>query len=97
METIDVRVDFFEWGDIGYVDPEVHACLIVEEHGDGTGRCGMGYRPGLPDDQLLLLGEWALQRVGRFLEHGPEPDGWQQRSDGGWQVWARLVDLPTLD
>jgi hypothetical protein len=41
--------------------------------------------------------EWAESRLDRFLESGPEPDGWQKRtSDGGWQLWARKVLLPPL-
>lgn len=98
-DELTVNVHFFEWDELVglVVEPDVHGCLIVEEYGDGSGRVGMGYRPDLPLDTLKMLGEWALQRVGRFLEHGPEPDGWQRRSDGAWQVWARLHEMPSLD
>ncbi|MGN6244530.1 MAG: hypothetical protein ACTHQ3_12795 [Motilibacteraceae bacterium] len=37
----------------------------------------------------------ALQRLTRFLEHGPDPDGLQARTDGGWQTW--LVHRPELE
>lgn len=98
-DALTIDVHSFESDElVGLVaEPDVIGCLIIEQYGDGTGRVGMGYRPGLPVDTLKLLGEWALQRVGRFLEHGPEPDGWQQRSDGAWQLWARLHQMPSLD
>ncbi|MET7752588.1 hypothetical protein [Micromonospora sp. NPDC005367] len=98
-DALTVEVDFSEWDELAgvVVDQDVHGCLIVEQHPDGMGRVGLLYRPGLPVDVLRMLGEWALQRVGRFLEHGPEPDGWQRRSDGAWQLWGRLVDLPEPD
>lgn len=54
-------------------------------------------RPGLEANRRATFAEWAESRFQRFLEHGPEPDGWQKRSDGAWQLWARGVQLPTFD
>lgn len=39
----------------------------------------------------------AARIVVRFREHGAEPDGWQLRSDGLWQLWIRPIVLPPLD
>lgn len=54
-------------------------------------------RPATNDDDLSQFAEWLDSRLDRFLEHGPEPDGWQSTSDGRWQMWARKTTLPDLD
>lgn len=53
-------------------------------------------RPELDPVQREMFAEWCHQHIARFVEHGPEPDGWQLRSDGGWQLYAGAVDLPPL-
>lgn len=100
LEGGGVEVPLFELAaaDVALVDDAVHGCLVMQREPDGTITGGrLGYRPGLLVDDLRMLGEWATVRVGRFLEHGPEPDGWQRRSDGGWQIWARAYQLPPID
>ncbi|WP_434740766.1 hypothetical protein [Micromonospora sp. SH-82] len=55
-------------------------------------------RRGVEAEFRAMFAEWVEQRIDRFFEHGPEPDGWKRRSsDGGWQLWARLVELPQFD
>jgi hypothetical protein len=44
-----------------------------------------------------MFTELADERVQRFMEHGAEPDGWFQQSDGKWALWARVHTLPPLD
>ena len=66
---------------------------------DGVGaRVHAWVRPGVRPDQRARYAEWLEVRIGRFFEHGPEPDGWLRRpSDGDWQLRAREVVLPSLD
>lgn len=51
-------------------------------------------RPGISPEVRALIAEWAERVLERFRDHGAEPDGWQARSDGGRQLWGRLVTLP---
>ena len=66
---------------------------------DGVGAAVNAHvRPGLEPERRGRFAEWLEQRIDRFFEHGPEPDGWQRRtSDNGWQLWVREVELPSLD
>lgn len=72
------------------VDPDVMGCMLL---GDDEG-AALHMRPGLEVDEAVALLDWAEDRANRFIEHGPEPDGWQRRTDGVWQLWARRVELP---
>lgn len=49
----------------------------------------------------LVTLSWFAQLLARVAEYGfpraAEMDGWQKRSDGRWQLWGRLVELPSLD
>ncbi|MFD3640697.1 hypothetical protein [Streptomyces griseus] len=76
-------------------DPDVIGCAVLEEVQGGTSGTFL-IRPGLDDENRTRFAEWITQRVGRYFEHGPEPDGWQKRSDGGWQLWVRLVEMPPI-
>jgi hypothetical protein len=51
-------------------------------------------RPGLDGWQRDMFAEWAESRFARLIEHGPEPDGWQERSGGARQLWGRLTKVP---
>lgn len=77
-------------------EPLVAGCALLREVGDGV-MVRLVVRPGLEGELRVTFAEWAQQKILRFAEHGPEPDGWQRRSDGDWQLWARLVQLPSLD
>jgi hypothetical protein len=55
-------------------------------------------KPGSSSNSRALFAEWLESRIDRYFEHGPEPDGWERRaSDGGWQLWARELQMPSLD
>lgn len=51
-------------------------------------------RPGSPPEVRALTAEWAERVLSRFADHGPEPDGWQPRPDGGYQLSTRVVSFP---
>jgi hypothetical protein len=77
-------------------DPDVGGCLMAEIS-DGQAGVQVVIRPGLTGQPRADFAEWAESRIKRFLEHGPEPDGWRQRPDGVWQLWGRLQEMPSLD
>lgn len=79
-------------------EPSVNGLLVMRPDAAGGAVVNALIRPGLDPVERELFAEWVEQRIDRFFEHGPEPDGWQKRtSDGGWQMWARLVQMPSLD
>jgi hypothetical protein len=78
------------------VDPQVSGCLLVRQFSEGL-MMRATVRQGVIGDARELFAEWAESRFLRFGEHGPEPDGWQKRSDGDWQLWVRLRQMPDLD
>ncbi|MEU6312371.1 hypothetical protein [Streptomyces sp. NPDC047014] len=76
-------------------EPEIGGCALLAEVADGV-QARFVIRPNLDAELRAMFAEWSVQRVERFLEHGPEPDGWQRTSAGHWQLWTRLVSLPPL-
>lgn len=87
----------FEEIDFGAnVDADVRGCLLVRQVGEGL-MMKVAIRPGLVGPARETFAHWAESRLQRFAEHGPEPDGWQKRSDGDWQLWGRLRQMPNLD
>ena len=70
------------------------AVVIPDE---GRQRCIIVVRPGASQADRNLTAEWAVSRIPRLLTDGPEVDGWQSRSDGGWQLYLRLIYLPPFD
>jgi hypothetical protein len=73
--------------------PNVAACLIT--NGDVA---DLIVSPGLDFALAASVTEWAEQRLDRFEEAGPEPDGWQRRKDGTWQLWpVNHPELSALD
>ncbi|MGQ4355279.1 hypothetical protein [Streptomyces drozdowiczii] len=76
-------------------EPDVVGCALLEEVEGGT-RGKFVVRPGLDEENRTGFAEWAVQKVGRFLELGPVADGWQERSDGAWQLWVRRVEMPPV-
>ena len=84
-----------DYGDA--VDPDVFGCILARPVEGGT-QFKIAVRPELAGWQRETFAEWAASRFVRFVEHGPEPDGWQEQSVGGtWQLWGRLTEMPTLD
>ncbi|WP_019073250.1 hypothetical protein [Streptomyces hokutonensis] len=77
-------------------EPDVDGCALIGVRDEGL-QVRLVIRPGLAPAFRAGFAEWALQRIQRFEEHGPEPDGWQKRSDGNWQLWVRRHWLPQID
>lgn len=77
-------------------EPDIIGCAVAWPVGDGH-RVSLVVRPGIEPWQRSMFAEWATSRLGRLAEHGTEPDGWQLRSDGGWQLWSRLHQLPSFE
>ena len=82
--------------DFSEYDPAIGGCVRAHIE-DGFAGIEVIVRPGLAADQKTSFAEWAESRINRFLERGPEPDGWQQTADGVWQLCARQESLPSLD
>lgn len=78
-------------------EPDVVGVFVIESETESALDIWLAVRPQSPPDRRAMFAEWAESRLQRFIEHGPEPDGWQRRSDGGWQLWARRVEMPPLD
>jgi hypothetical protein len=77
-------------------EPDVGGCLLAEVSENRAG-IRIVVRQGLAGWVREKFAEWAESRIKRFLEHGPDPDGWQQRGDGVWQLCGRLQEMPNLD
>lgn len=77
-------------------EPDVDGCVLVNYVRDGVA-ARVAARPGLSEERRAGFAAWALQILENFIEHGPEFDGWQKRSDEGWQLWGRVHEFPPLD
>lgn len=53
-------------------------------------------KQGLDQALRSQFAEWVDSRLKRFVEHGPEPDGWHLQSDGRWHLWAAWRYLGTM-
>jgi hypothetical protein len=85
----------FEELDLEDIDSGLGGCVLITEHGPGFSSYNIGVRVGLSFARRERFATWATGRILRYLEHGPEPDGWQRRAlDGKWQLWARETWLP---
>ena len=78
-----------------------HDAFIVVEVDDGEVFYGCAVNPDIdPEREFGALG-WCAQLVTRIEDLGFDQamvtDGWQQRSDGRWQLWGRAVELPRFD
>lgn len=72
---------------------DVCGALLVH-HVNGEVLRIVAIRPGLTGEKREQFIEWAESRLLRFDEHGPEPDGWRYRTDGGWQLWDHWWEMP---
>jgi hypothetical protein len=77
-------------------EPDVGGCIMAEDAEGGT-RVKVVIRPGLAGEPRATFAEWAESRFARLIEHGPEPDGWEDHGYGRWQLWARMHQLPRAD
>lgn len=78
--------------DVEEQNPGCIGLLVVTVQG-----IGIYVQPGLPSDVRAMFAAWTEERLLRFAEHGPDLDPWGERSDGGMQLWARPVEMPSLD
>jgi hypothetical protein len=76
-------------------EPDVDGCVLANYVGEGV-TARVTIRPGLDADLRAGFATWALQILENFIEHGPEFDGWQKRSDEGWQLWGRRHEFPSV-
>jgi hypothetical protein len=77
-------------------EPDVGGCIMAEDAEGGT-RVKVVIRPGLSGEPRATFAEWAESRFARLIEHGPDPDGWEDHGYGRWQLWARMHQLPRAD
>ncbi|WP_280393645.1 hypothetical protein [Nocardia brasiliensis] len=92
----DLGMTFEETDFEGEVDSEVQGCLLIRRFDHGL-RVKIAVAAGLAGEAREAFAEWAESRILRFTEHGPEPDGWSERTDGDWQLWARWQQMPLID
>ncbi|WP_158857899.1 hypothetical protein [Streptomyces sp. NRRL B-1347] len=78
----------------GAVDQGVLGAMVIETGEDAL--VWLFPARNLPAGDREQLAQVDLTRLLRFVEHGAEPDGWQQRSDGHGQLWLRLVEMPWI-
>lgn len=85
-------------------DDSLQALVLIGAQNDNPPLTvnGLGFvarvdvRPGLSDDLRSMIARWCLEHLPRFFGDGPELDGWQRRSDGDWQLWLRVHELPDM-
>ncbi len=83
--------------DLGREDePDIGSLLLIEHSDALPDAFRVFIRPGLDPADLVGVTSWARRVFERYLEHGPEPDGWQLRTDGDHQLWGRKVYLPPI-
>jgi len=82
--------------DFSSYDAAIGGCVRAHME-DGFAGIEVIVRAGLAADLKTSFAEWAESRINRFLERGPEPDGWQRSADGVWQLCARQETLPSPD
>ena len=82
--------------DFSTFDQAIGGCVRAHIE-DGFAGIEVVVRSDLAADLRTSFAEWAESRINRFLERGPEPDGWQRTPEGFWQLCARQESLPSLD
>lgn len=71
---------------------EYFACILAKPRPGGHSY-NIALRPGLSAEEQADACRAAAERFVRISEFGPEPDGWQLRSDGDYQLWLRMHDF----
>jgi hypothetical protein len=79
-----------------FADPDIYGNATIWPNESGI-RMSVAVKPDLTPDRREGLAQWVEEKLDRFTEAGPEPDGWVPVSDGGWQLWVRAVQMPSLD
>ncbi|MGY1814905.1 hypothetical protein [Blastococcus sp. SYSU D00820] len=77
--------------------PDVVGLLLLNPDPSGGAYVRAVVRPDAGSERRAWFAAWVEEKIDRFAEHGPEPDGWSRRQlDGGWMLWAEELDLPPL-
>lgn len=104
---VETRSDSVAMGAMMY-EREYWACIVAEEIPAGGRaaiignlqtlniRVKVAFHPDLSRAQLEETAAGVLVRMARYVNDGPEPDGWQRRSDGPFQLWLTRHQLPKL-
>jgi hypothetical protein len=75
--------------------------FIVTEVDNGEIYYGCAINPDIDPDREFGALDWCAQLVTRIEDLGfheaMKTDAWQYRSDGRWELWGRVVDLPPHD
>lgn len=98
LGKIGIRIEEFDFGRED--EPDVVGYVTLEwldlDHERYQAR--LLVRPGISAEDRASFATWYLGALDRWLNNGPEMDGWQRRdSDAGWQLWCRRQYLPSLD
>jgi hypothetical protein len=87
MDDFAAKVD----ARIGKVDhPDAFACLLVIGEGPER-RFGAVIAPDAPEELADPFVPYAQSRFQRFVEHGPEPDGWIHETTDGVATWVLFL------
>lgn len=88
--VIEPKVAIFnEESDQAYI-----ACLLARDNGDETWSVELAVVPDAGAEELdFLARDYLAPVLERLANHGPDPDGWQLRSDGDYQKWLRFHDF----
>jgi len=70
----------------------IGACILASPRPGGH-VFSVALHPGLPPAIASEVCYEAMVRFDRLANHGYEPDGWQHRSDGDYQLWLRYHDF----
>lgn len=91
--TLDVTVDDEFFKDQA---PDAVALIVFYPEATHLRVCGL-IRSTLTGEDDAALGRWIGTRARRFIEHGPDPDGWRLRiTDGGWQLVVRVANASSV-
>jgi hypothetical protein len=79
-------------------EPDVTGGLLAWNSREGP-RAELVVRPAISDEEALAAAKDSTGRLERLFDPGAGPslDGWQERSDGAWQLWLCPVQLPEVD
>lgn len=77
--------------------PDVVGLLLLDPDPSGGAFVRAVVRPDAGPERRAWFAHWVEERIDRFGEHGPQPDGWERRQvDGSWLLWAEDYSLPPL-
>ena len=91
-DSIEIR----EWPPLADVLDESQEGQVTCHPIDDGWQFSAIHKPGLPEWRVKGFEEWARKRAYFLALTGdPQIDGWfRRKSDDGWQMTARLVQMP---